>query len=285
MFTTKTFARVGDLDIHYQLSDFTDPWRTDEPETFLLYPGYCRNLPFWNAWIPLLGRDYRVLTMDARGYGDTTKPPRGAEVTPEMLANDAIGLMDVLGIKRAHWVGESTGGAVGLVAALNHPERIASITMCNTAAKMGDETVSTYAIGEKDQATAIEKYGVEEWCRRTLHFRMDVTHAAPGLADFVPREMGRTPDYFALAAFRVFSTVDLTPRLPEISAPCLLIVGSKCTPRRRGHIKEMAEKLQHGKYVVLDGYDYGIHFLAPEAVTGEVRKFMKEYFPNVRKPT
>jgi hypothetical protein len=30
--------------------------------------------------------------------------------------------------------------------------------------------------------------------------------------------------------------------------------------------------------VVLDGYDYGIHFLAPEAVTGEVRKFLKEFF-------
>ncbi len=64
-----------------------------------------------------------------------------------MLANDAIGLMDALGIKKAHSAGESTGGNVGIVAAVNHPQRIQSITMCNTTAKMG-ETVSTYAIGE-----------------------------------------------------------------------------------------------------------------------------------------
>ena len=40
----------------------------------------------------------------------------------------------------------------------------------------------------------------------------------------------------------------------------------------------MAEKLQRAKYVVLDGYDYGIHFLAPDAVAGEVRKFLKAFF-------
>ena len=279
MINNRTFARVGDLDIHFQFSDFTDPWRTDEPETFLMYPGYCRNLPFWNAWVPLLGRDYRILTMDARGYGLTSKPPRDQKVTPEMLANDAIGLMDALGIKKVHWVGESTGGNVGLVAALNNPDRIQSITLCNTAAKMGDETVSTYAIGEKDQATAVLKYGLEEWCRRTLHYRMDITHAPAGMTDFVPREMAKTPDWYAAAAFGIFSTVDLTPILPKIAAPCLLIVGSKCTARRLAHMKEMSQQLQKAKYVVLDGYDYGIHFLAPEAVTGEVRNFLREFFP------
>ncbi len=60
MTTNQQFARVGDLAIHYDLADYTDPWRTDERETFLLYPGYCRNIEFWCAWVPLLGRDYRV---------------------------------------------------------------------------------------------------------------------------------------------------------------------------------------------------------------------------------
>ena len=270
------FATVGDLAIHYDLADYTDPWRTDEPATFLLYPGYCRNIEFWRAWVPLLGRDYRVLRMDARGYGETSKPPPGSPLTTDMLADDAIGLMDVLGIQRAHWVGESTGGAVGLVAALNHPERIASITLCNTAARMGDETVSTYAIGEANQGAAIEKYGVAEWCRRTLQYRMDVSHAPAGLAEFVPREMAKTPAHIAVAAFKLFSTVNLMPRLPKVKAPTLLIVGSKCTERRKRHMAEMRDKLQRAKLVELEGYDYGIHFLAPDAVVAEIRKFLRE---------
>ena len=278
----KQFAKVGDITIHYDLADYTDPWRTDERETFLLYPGYCRNIEFWRAWVPLLGRDYRVLRMDARGYGDTSKPPPGSPLTTAMLANDAIGLMDELGIKRVHWVGESTGGAVGLVAALNHPDRIASITLCNTAAKMGDETVSTYAIGEANQGAAIEKYGVAEWCRRTLQYRMDVKHAPAGLDDFVPREMAKTPTHIAVAAFKLFSTVDLMPRLPEVKASALLIVGSKCTDRRKRHMAEMRDKLQRAKLVQLEGYDYGIHFLAPDAVVAEVRKFLHEMRPVIK---
>ena len=274
MTMNKQFAKVGDLTIHYDLADYTDPWRTDERETFLLYPGYCRNIEFWRAWVPLLGRDYRVLRMDARGYGDTSTPPPGSPLTVDMLANDAIGLMDELGIARVHWVGESTGGAVGLVAALNHPDRIASITLCNTAAKMGDDTVSTYAIGEANQGAAIEKYGVAEWCRRTLQYRMDVSRAPAGLADFVPREMAKTSTHIAVAAFKLFSTVDLTPRLPQVKAPTLLIVGSKCSDRRKRHMAEMRDKLPRAKLVELEGYDYGIHFLAPDAVVAEVRKFL-----------
>ncbi|GAA4343567.1 alpha/beta hydrolase [Pigmentiphaga soli] len=272
----KRFAKVGDLDIHYEFADYTDPWQPGEPETFLLYPGYCRNTEFWRAWSPLLGRHYRVLSLDARGYGDTTKPAPGSPLSPEMLAGDAIGLLDALGIERAHWVGESTGGALGLVAALEHPDRISSITLLNTAAKMGDETISTYALGEADQAAAIEKYGVAEWCRRTLQYRMDLSKAPPGLAEWVPAQMARTPDYMAIAAFRLFSTVDLTPRLPEIKAPTLLIVGSKCTERRLRHMAEMRDLLPTAKLVKLEGYDYGIHFLAPDAVVAEIRTFLEE---------
>jgi 3-oxoadipate enol-lactonase len=277
MTVNKQFAKVGDLTIHYDLADYTDPWRTDERDTFLLYPGYCRNIEFWRAWVPLLGRDYRVLRMDARGYGDTSKPPPGSPLTTDMLANDAIGLMDELGLKRVHWVGESTGGAVGLVAALNHPHRIASITLCNTFAKMGDATISTYALGEANQGAAIEKYGVAEWCRRTLQYRMDVSKAPAGLAEFVPTEMAKTPTHIAVAVFKLFSTVDLTPRLGEVKAPALLIVGSKCNDRLKRHMAEMRDKLQRAKLVQLEGYDYGIHFLSPDAVVAEVREFLRVF--------
>lgn len=274
---TKLFAKVGDLDIHYELSDFTDPWNLEEPETILLYPGYCRNTNFWKSWHALLGRRYRVISMDARGYGETTKPPPDASITKEMLAGDAIGLLDALGIEKAHWVGESTGGALGLVAAIEHPNRISSITLLNTAAKMGDETISTYALGEADQATAISKYGVSEWCRQTLQYRMDMSKAPKGMAEWVPKEMAKTPTYMAVAAFKLFSNVDLTPTLKHIKVPTLLIVGSKCTSRRKTHMKEMCDLLPTAKLVELQGFDYGIHFLAPDSVVAEVLSFLQEF--------
>src|SRR5262245_280574 len=110
-----SFARVGDLDIHYHLADYTDPWRPDPPETFLLSSRSCRTLEFGRAWVPSLAREYRVLRLDPRGYGGPAKPPPGSTITPELLADDAIGLMDALSLERVHWVGEATGGTVGLV--------------------------------------------------------------------------------------------------------------------------------------------------------------------------
>lgn len=273
----KRYARVGDLEIHYDLADYTDPWRTDPPETFLLYSGYCRTLEFWRAWVPLLGREYRVLRLDPRGYGDTTKPPPGSTITPELLAADAIGLMDALGIERVHWVGEATGGTVGLVAALQYPQRVASITLCNGFARMSEQNPVLYAIGEASQEAAIEKYGVAEWCRRTLHYRMDLSRAPAGLRDWMAREMARTPAYMAIAAFKFFSGVDLTPRLAEIAAPVLMVIGSGVSSRLKAHAGEMYSRLRRAKVVEVEGYDYGIHLLAPDAVVAELRKFLREF--------
>jgi len=84
--------------------------------------------------------------------------------------------------------------------------------VCNTTAKMAQQTVDTYAIGEKDQAAAIEKFGVYEWCRRTLQYRVDISKIPPEL----------------------------------------------------------------GELASLEGYDYGIHFLAPERCVKALREFLAE---------
>src|SRR3982074_1236310 len=92
-------ARVGDIDINYDLADYTVPWRETPPETFLLYHGYARNMQFWRPWVPLLAAAYRVLCFGARGCGETPKPPPGSRMSFSQLAGDAIGLMDKLGIE------------------------------------------------------------------------------------------------------------------------------------------------------------------------------------------
>ncbi|MGZ5122515.1 MAG: alpha/beta fold hydrolase [Burkholderiales bacterium] len=149
-------ARVGDLDIHYELADYTPPWRGTPPETFLLYHGYARNMLFWHRWVPLLAGNYRVLRLDARGCGETTIPPEGSPYTFEQLAGDAIGLMDALGIERVHWVGESSGGIVGMTAALESPDRLQTLTLCDTPFKRSAQIASTYTLGEGSRAAAFD---------------------------------------------------------------------------------------------------------------------------------
>jgi pimeloyl-ACP methyl ester carboxylesterase len=86
--------------------------------------------------------------------------------------------------------------------------------------------------------------------------------------------MDRTPRHVATAVFRLFSTVDLWPRLAAIQAPTLLIVGDNCPEIRKQQLAEMAKTLPRGKLVSLESYDYGIHFLAPELCVAAVREFL-----------
>jgi pimeloyl-ACP methyl ester carboxylesterase len=86
--------------------------------------------------------------------------------------------------------------------------------------------------------------------------------------------MDRTPRHVAAAVFRLFSRVDLWPQLAGIQAPTLLIVGDNCPAIRKQQLTAMARTLPRGKLVSLEGYDYGIHFLAPDACVSAVREFL-----------
>jgi pimeloyl-ACP methyl ester carboxylesterase len=282
---TTRLHHARDLAIAYDFADYTDAWRRDERETFLLYPGYCRTMAFWRAWVPLLGRDYRVLRVDPRGYGASSKPLPGAPISAADLVNDAIGVMDALDLRSVHWVGEATGGTLGLQAAADHPERIASVTLCNGFAKQPGETAGVYALGEKDQAAAIEKHGVAEWSRRTLHHRMDLQRAPGGLAEWVTAEMARTPAYVAADMFRFFSRVDLRPRLGEVKAPVLLLVGALCAERLKRAQQEMRDYLARATFVEIEGYDYGFSLLAPERAVAAIRTFLNSVNCAALRPT
>src|SRR5882672_9755208 len=57
-----TFRPSPDLDMHYEVDDFTDPWR--KPETILLLHGNAESGLAWWAWVPHLARHYRVVRPD-----------------------------------------------------------------------------------------------------------------------------------------------------------------------------------------------------------------------------
>jgi pimeloyl-ACP methyl ester carboxylesterase len=65
----------GNLQMYYEDDDFTDPWTT--AETVILHHGNAKNARLWYAWVPLLARDYRVIRVDARGFGRSSIPAWG----------------------------------------------------------------------------------------------------------------------------------------------------------------------------------------------------------------
>lgn len=266
--------QVGGMQIVYDVADFTDPWRETEPETILFHHGYLRNMEFWRAWVPSLLRDYRVLRFNSRGCGGTTAPPPGAPYTVEQLAGDALGLMDKLHIERVHWVGEYSGGIVGLVAALNHPDRLHSLTTCNTPIKVPEAVAQSYNVGEVDHTTAIEKLGVGGWGRKTLGYRIDLDKASQELQEWYVREIGKVSKHVAIAHHQMVCAGDLWSRLAEIKMPMLMIVGEQSPLAKKDQRERMQREAPNLKVVVFEGYVHGISVLAPERCVAELTAFL-----------
>ena len=104
------FKPSADLDMHYEVDDFTDPWTS--PETVLLLHGNAESGLAWWRWVPKLGRQYRVVRPDMRGFGQSSPMPRDYPWTLDRLIEDFCLLMDHLGIDRFHLVGAKIGGTV-----------------------------------------------------------------------------------------------------------------------------------------------------------------------------
>ena len=108
-----------DLEMHYLVDDFTDPWT--KPETILLLHGNSESSAAWYAWVPLLARRLRIVRPDMRGFGGSTAMPPDFPWTLDVIVDDYIALMDKLETERFHLVGAKIGGSVARALAARHP--------------------------------------------------------------------------------------------------------------------------------------------------------------------
>jgi pimeloyl-ACP methyl ester carboxylesterase len=91
----------------------------------ILLHGGLGNSNYWGNQVPVLAKRYRVIVMDSRGHGRSTRDaqPYGYD----LMASDVVGLMDYLKIGKAAIVGWSDGAILGLDIAIHHPERLTKL--------------------------------------------------------------------------------------------------------------------------------------------------------------
>ncbi len=110
---------VGDCRLYYERQGGGFP--------ILFVTGLSGYASYWRDQVPAFSRSYEVIVYDHRGVGQSDQ--KGTASVIEKLAGDAIGLLDELGIAKAHIVGHSAGAAVAQILAIEHPQRLASIVL------------------------------------------------------------------------------------------------------------------------------------------------------------
>ena len=113
-------VKVDDVNLYYEIYGQGDP--------LVLVAGTGISCAPWRvAQVPEFAKHYQVVIYDHRGLGRSDKPDMPYDT--RMFAKDCAGLMDALGIKRAHMMGHSMGARVLQWFALDYPERVRSLIL------------------------------------------------------------------------------------------------------------------------------------------------------------
>ena len=237
-------VQVGDIAVAVQ--------EFGEGEPLLVINGTSQSLGFWTDLAQAWAGRYRVITYDLRGMGASE---RGAgEISVGSLAADAIGLLEALGVERAHVLGYSLGSAVAQEVALRAPERVGSLVLyCTWARTDGFQRAMMVGLAYPWKAG-------------------DLTSALSALGVAFSPQLLDSPDFGALieqllplfpsteAQIRTTAEQwdadlahDTLDRLGEITAPTLVIAGEQDLLTPPWHGRQVAEAIPGARLEMFTG--------------------------------
>jgi len=241
-------ADIGDAEIYYEDAGSGDP--------VMLVPGLGGGAGLWQQQIGPLSADFRVVAHDHRGCGRSTYSKMKYSV--EQMADDAVRLMDALGIERAHWVGHSTGGAMGQIVAQDRPDRIASLVL--SATWPGQDVYFNRAFAARK--AVLSRLGPREYARQSL-----LTLLPPWWITENAAAMDQQESYLAGSGQPVeimesridaICAFDRRDRMKDVMAPTLVVVAADDAVTPRYLSDQLAAGIPGAEQVVLPT---GGHFL------------------------
>ena len=264
-------VKVDDIQIYYEVRGEGFP--------LVMIAGLSDNLDCWDPrLIEELSKKFKLVMFDNRGAGRTDISDR--EYTMRLFADDTAGLMDALGISKAHILGLSMGGMIAQELVLNYPEKVAKLVLCST----GSQWCFNQDVSRLLLALRVSEPSQEELTRMILSlgfasdfpsdfvkknpfvvicFTSDFVKENPDLVDLLVQRWAKHPIskeawMRQLDAIRGFNTQG---RLQKIKVPTLILHGRKDVeiPPENGSI--LAEAIPNTKLVYLEK---SAHYLAEE---------------------
>ena len=238
----------------------------------ILVHGFPFTRATWKAQVAVLKKDFRVLTYDLRGMGQSGlgKAPQPLEA----FVDDLVALLDHLKVAKAGLLGLSMGGYIALRAIERNPERFWSLVLADTKATPdSDEGKLGRAAGIK----ALHAKGVKPFAEGMLPklllapqasagrglLKLMLTNKVPGMANALAAMQGRT---------------DTSVVLKSIKVPVLILVGEQDQVIPLAIAQAMALECVGSKLVVLKNAGHVSNLEAPELFNTEILKFLKEAY-------
>jgi 3-oxoadipate enol-lactonase len=210
---------VGEVTLHY------DERGDGDGAPIVLLHGLGSSLADWVMQLPMLAAQHRVFAVDLPAHGRSSRP-RG-RLTVEAMAEDVAALLTALGVSPAHLVGLSLGGCVALMLALDHPERVRSLTLVNAFARLTPA-------GPRGALRMLTRLAL----LACAPMRVVAAHVARGLFPRPDQQalylaavasLGSNPRATYWSAIRALLGFDVRGRLAAVRCPTLVIAGDRDT--------------------------------------------------------
>ncbi len=245
-------VKVNDIQIYYEVHGRGFP--------LLMIMGLGANVDWWDPrMIQELSKNFKLVMFDNRGAGRTDVSDR--RYTVKLFADDTTGLMDALGIPRAHTIGVSMGGMIAQELVLNYPEKVEKLILCSTfyggtKAVLASQEVLGMLSADRSA------FSPEEIARMTipLIFTEDFIKKNPDFVELSIQQILRAP--ISNEAFtrqlNAIMEFDAHDRLPQIRASTLILHGKRdiLVPSQNGSV--LAEAIPNAKLVYFENSAHGL---------------------------
>ena len=254
--------KVGELDVTYR---FDGP--ADRP-VLLMSNSLMSNLTMWDPTVPALADRFRILRYDTRGHGQTTVTPGPYSIG--MLADDAVGLLDALGIRQAHIMGLSMGGMIAQQIGARYPDRALSLLLCDTASEMPPRTMweERLAIARSQGISGLVDGTIKRW------FTAPFIERAPQEIAKVREMILGTPVEGYMNCAGAVRDMAQTTMLLKIKAPTLVITGRQdpaCTVEQSTVLHRMIDT---SRMIVIEDAAHLSNIEQPTVFNREIRNFL-----------
>ena len=274
-----SIAKVGDVELYYEEHG------TGEP--LLLIMGFAADSTGWIFQTPEFSKRYRTIVFDNRGVGRSSKPAGPYSI--HQMADDAVGLLDALDVRRAHVVGLSMGGMIAQELTLRHPARVRGLVLAATYPEP-DEDVErhrTFMLGQLGGSIDVE--GEVKIDLTTVNPLMLFQHLLPIVfnPDFLSQKLPELLPIFAGALQYGFSmeailgqmeavmTHRSTDRLHQIAAPTMVITGDADRLIPPANSDVLARSIPGARLVTVPGGSHGFNIETPDVFNREILRFLE----------
>ncbi|WP_190394849.1 alpha/beta fold hydrolase [Nocardiopsis deserti] len=257
---------------HVTAADGTRIWYDvlGQGDPLLLFNGQSLDHEMWDGVHTDLARHHRVVRMDFRGTGGSDAPLE-EPYTFDLFVDDALTVLDTLGISRTHVYGFSMGGKVAQTFAATAPGRLGALVLGSTAPGGSNEVERP-----RSATLALRRAGTAEGrdMIAELFYGPEWAAAHP---DTVTRVLPRGPLRAQRLHFGASSGYDGWDLLPSVQAPTLVVHGEDDVLTPVGNAALLAERVPGARLLVLPGMRHGyLHEDAAKA-THEVLDFLAEH--------